>query len=159
MARKQLFHVEVQPELSVFDNTTEWVLKPRISGGTAGVGVVDFREAHVTSRIGEMDVLVGNTILFWGKVESYNPVDVVNSLDYGRGLMRSEKLGAPMAQVSLPIGSGQLDLVAIDFVKNISRPGASRTRWDKVWRTDSLFWGASRNDIGRRRDGRLTLAM
>ena len=71
------FHVEVKPELLVFDDTTEWVLKPRISGGTAGVGVVDFREAYVTSRIGEIDVLVGNTILFWGKVESYNAVDVI----------------------------------------------------------------------------------
>ena len=126
--KNSFFHVEVQPELSVFDDTTEWVLKPRISGGTAGVGVVDFREAHITSRIGEMDVLVGNTILFWGKVESYNPVDVVNSLDYGRGLMRSEKLGAPMAQVSLPIGSGQLDLLAIDFVKNIYPGRALRER-------------------------------
>ena len=148
--KNSFFHVEIQPELSVFDDTTEWVLKPRISGGTAGVGVVDFREAHVTSRIGEMDVLVGNTILFWGKVESYNPVDVVNSLDYGRGLMRSEKLGAPMAQVSLPIGSGQLDLLAIDFVKNIYPGQALRERVGTRFGEQIVFsGGASKNDIGQ----------
>ena len=148
--KNSFFHVGVQPELSVFDDTTEWLLKPRISGGSAGVGVVDFREAHVTSRIGEMDVLVGNTILFWGKVESYNPVDVVNSLDYGRGLMRSEKLGAPMAQVSLPIGSGQLDLLAIDFVKNIYPGQALRERVGTRFGKQIIFsGGASKNDIGQ----------
>ena len=144
------FHAEVQPELSIFDNTTEWILQPRISGGTGGVGVVDFREAHVISRFGEIDVLVGNTILFWGKVESYNPVDVVNSLDYGRGLMRSEKLGAPMAQVSLPIGSGQLDLLAIDFVKNIYPGQALRERVGTRFGKQITFsGGASKNDIGQ----------
>ena len=158
--KNSFFHVEIQPELSVFDDTTEWVLKPRISGGTGGVGVVDFREAHVISRFGEIDVLVGNTILFWGKVESYNPVDVVNSLDYGRGLMRSEKLGAPMAQVSLPIGSGQLDLLAIDFVKNIYPGQALRERVGTRFGKQIIFSGEPQKMIlDRRRDGRLTLAM
>ena len=34
--KDSFFHVEVQPELSVFDDTTEWILQSRISGGTAG---------------------------------------------------------------------------------------------------------------------------
>ena len=59
-------------------------------------------------------------------------MDVVNSLDYSRGLMRSEKLGAPMARVSLPIGLGQLDLFAIGFVKNMYPP-IPRTCRDEVW--------------------------
>jgi hypothetical protein len=148
--KNSFFHVELQPELSFFDDTTEWVLKPRISGGTVGVGLVDFREAHVTSRIGEIDVLVGNTILFWGKVESYNPVDIVNSLDYSRGLMRGEKLGAPMAQVSLPIGSSQLDLLAIDFVKNIYPGQALRERVGTRFGEQIIFsGGGSKNDIGQ----------
>ena len=143
------FHVEVQPELSVFDDNTEWILQPRIIGGTAGVGVVDFREAHVASRIGEIDVLVGNTILFWGKVESYNPADVVNSLNYSRGLMRSEKLGAPIVRVSLPIGSGQLDLLTIDFVKNIYPSQSLREHvGTRIGKQVSFSGGASKSDIG-----------
>ena len=148
--KSSFLHVEVQPELLVFDNTTEWILKPRVSAGTTGASLVDFREAHVTSRIGEIDVLVGNTILFWGKVESYNPVDVINSLDFSRGLMRSEKLGAPMVQASLPIGSGQLDLLAIDFVKNIYPGQSLRERLGTRFEEQVSFsGGASKNDIGQ----------
>ena len=148
--KNSFFHAEVQPELSVFDEATEWILQPRISGGTAGVGVFDFREAYVTSRIGEIDVLLGNTILFWGKVESYNPVDVVNSLDYSRGLMRSKKLGAPIVQVSLPIGSGQLDLLAIDFVKNIYPSQSLREHvGTRFGEQVSFSGGAFKSDIGQ----------
>ena len=77
-------------------------------------------------------------------------MDVVNSRDYGRGLMRSEKLGAPMAQVSLPIGSGQLDLLAIDFVKNIYPGQALRERVGTRFGKQIIFsGGASKNDIGQ----------
>jgi hypothetical protein len=148
--KNSFIHVEVQPELLVFDDATEWVLKPRFSAGTTGASSVDFREAHVTSRIGGIDVLVGNTILFWGKVESYNPADVVNSLDFSRGLMRSEKRGAPMVQASLPIGSGQLDLLAIDFVKNIYPGESLRERvGTRFGEQISFSGGASKNDIGQ----------
>ena len=37
------------------------------------------RPTATPARLGDADILVGNTILFWGKAESYNPVDVVNS--------------------------------------------------------------------------------
>ena len=111
-------HLEAKPELVIYGDEAEMLLQPQISGGTSGGGLVDFREANVTARLGDADILVGSTILFWGKVESYNPVDIVNSRDFSRGLMRSEKRGAPMARVSWPIGPGQLDLMAIDFVEN-----------------------------------------
>ena len=91
----------------------------RASAAAPRGGLVDFREANVTgAHRRRRYYLIGNTILFWGKVESYNPVDIVNSRDFSRGLMRSEKRGAPMARLSWPIGPGQLDLMAIDFVEN-----------------------------------------
>ena len=111
-------HTEARPELVIYGDVAEALIEPRISGGTAGEGTIDFREANITTRLGDADILIGSTILFWGKVESYNPVDIVNSRDFSRGLMRSEKRGAPMARVSWPIGPGQLDLMAIDFVEN-----------------------------------------
>ena len=143
-------HVEAKPELVVYGDGAEAIFQPRIGGGTSGSGMVDFREAHVTTRIGEADLLVGSTILFWGKVESYNPVDIVNSLDFSRGLMRSEKRGAPMVRLSWPVGPGQLDLLAVDFVEN-RYPGLSARERPGLRIKDSTSYsgGATRSDIAK----------
>ena len=141
-------HVETRPELVVYGDAAEALIQPRISGGTAGDASIDVREAHVTARLGDADILVGNTILFWGKVESYNPVDVVNSQDFSRGLMRSEKRGAPMLRLSWPVGPGQLDLLAIDFAENIYPGLSSRERPGlRIAQGASYSGGAKRDDI------------
>ena len=141
-------HVETRPELVIYGDAAEALIQPRISGGTAGAGSIDFREAHVTARLGDADILVGSTILFWGKVESYNPVDVVNARDFSRGLMRSEKRGAPMLRLSWPAGPGQLDLLAIDFAENIYPGLASRERPAlRITNEVSYSGGAKRDDI------------
>ncbi|MEC8552084.1 MAG: hypothetical protein VXY93_16425, partial [Pseudomonadota bacterium] len=94
------------------------------------------------------DILVGSTVLFWGKVESYNPVDVVNAKDFSRGLMRSEKRGAPMLRLSWPVGPGQLDFLAIDFAENIYPGMASRERPAlRIANGASYSSGAKRDDI------------
>ena len=143
-------HLEAQPEILVYGDTAEAQLQPRIGGGTSGAGQIDFREAHVSGRLGEMDYLVGSTILFWGKVESYNPVDIVNSRDFSRGLMRSEKRGAPMARVSWPLGPGQLDLMAIDFVENEYPALSARERPGlRITESTSYSGGAKRDDMAK----------
>jgi len=141
-------HLEAKPELVIYGDEAEMLLQPRISGGTSGGGLVDFREANVTARLGDADILVGNTILFWGKVESYNPVDIVNSRDFSRGLLRNEKRGAPMLRVSWPVGPGQLDLYAIGFVPNIY-PGAKlRERAGLPFKRQETYSnGAKRDDL------------
>ena len=141
-------HLQTKPEIVIYGDEAEMLLQPRISGGSSGGGLVDFREANVTARVGDADILVGSTILFWGKVESYNPVDIVNSRDFSRGLMRSEKRGAPMVRVSWPLGPGQLDLMAIDFVEN-EYPGLSARERPglRVTEGTSYSGGAKRNDI------------
>ena len=141
-------HLEAKPELVIYGDEAEMLLQPRISGGTSGGGLVDFREANVTARLGDADILVGSTILFWGKVESYNPVDIVNSRDFSRGLMRSEKRGAPMARVSWPLGPGQLDLMAIDFVENEYPALSARERPGlRITGSTSYSGGAKRDDM------------
>ena len=141
-------HFEARPELVIYGDEAEMLLQPRITSGTSGSGLIDFREANVTARIGDADILVGSTILFWGKVESYNPVDIVNSHDFSRGLMRSEKRGAPTARVSWPLGPGQLDLMAIDFVENAYPELSARERPGlRISKSTSYSGGAKRNDI------------
>ena len=147
--KDSFLHLEARPEILVYGDNVEAQVQPRISGGTGGDGQVDFREAHVSGRFGEMDYLVGSTILFWGKVESYNPVDIVNALDYSRGLLRSEKRGAPMVRLSWPAGPGQIDLFAIDFVENIY-PGRSLRERPALAVNDHaarFSGGAGRDDI------------
>ena len=146
--KNSFIYLEARPELVIYGDAIEAQVQPRISGGTAGDGRIDFREAHVTARLGDADILVGSTILFWGKVESYNPVDVVNARDFSRGLMRSEKRGAPMLRLSWPAGPGQLDLLAIDFAENIYPGLASRERPAlRITNEVSYSGGAKRDDI------------
>ena len=141
-------HTEARPELVIYGDAAEVLIQPRISGGTPAEGTIDFREANVTTRLGNADILIGSTILFWGKVESYNPVDVVNSKDFSRGVMRSEKLGAPMLRLSLPAGPGELSLLAIDFTENIYPGLASRERPAlPIAKEASYSGGAKREDI------------
>ena len=148
--KDSFLHLETRPELVIYGDAAEMLVQPRISGGTSGDGMVDVREANVTTRIGEADLLIGSTILFWGKVESYNPVDIVNSLDFGRGLMRSEKRGAPMVRLSWPVGPGQLDLLAIDFVENRYPALSARERPGlRISDSTSYSGGATRDDIAR----------
>lgn len=141
-------HIEARPELYVETDSATLLLQPRLTGGSAGHGLADLREAHVTTRIGDVDILLGTTIMFWGKTESYNPVDIVNSRDFSRGLLRNEKRGAPMLRVSWPVGPGQLDLYAIGFVPNIY-PGAKlRERAGlPVKRQETYSNGAKRDDL------------
>ena len=146
--KNSFVHTEVRPELVIYGDVAEALIQPRISGGTAGEGTIDFREANVTARLGDVDILIGSTILFWGKVESYNPVDVVNAKDFNRGVMRSEKRGAPMLRLSWPAGTGQLSLLAIDFTKNIYPGVASRERPAlPIAKEASYSGGAKREDI------------
>ena len=147
--RDGFLHIEARPEILVYGDDIEAQIQPRLSGGTGGGGLVDLREANVTGRAGEMDYLIGSTVLFWGKVESYNPVDIVNARDFGRGLLRSEKRGAPMVRLSWPVGPGQLDLLAIDFVETVYPDVTLRERpaLPVDDSTASFSNGARRDDI------------
>ena len=81
-------------------------------------------------------------------MESYNPVDVVNAKDFSRGVMRSEKRGAPMLRLSWPAGTGQLSLLAIDFTENIYPGLTSRERPAlPIAKEASYSGGAKREDI------------
>ena len=62
--KDSFLHLEARPELFVYGDSIEAQIQPRISGGTSGAGLVDLREANITGRVGEMDYLVGNTVLF-----------------------------------------------------------------------------------------------
>ena len=102
--------VDAKPGLLVEQDRYQLLLEPRLSGGTSGSGRADLIEGHISYRGDDFDLLIGNSVEFWGKVESFNPVDILNSYDYTRGLTRGQKRGAPMIKLSTQLGPGQLDV-------------------------------------------------
>lgn len=60
---------------------------------------VDLREAKLDLRFGDTDVTLGNDIVFWGKTEVDQLVDIVNQVDGVEGTDGEDKLGQPMIAV------------------------------------------------------------
>ena len=143
---------DLEPGLLVEWDNVQLVMEPRLSSGGSGAGRVDPAQVNIQASNAHYDLLVGTNIEFWGKVESFNPVDIINSYDYTRGLTRGQKLGAPMVKLSTPIGPGQLDIYALpQFVENIYPGSASRLRVGAAVHSDAVSYsgGANHGDMGR----------
>ena len=143
---------DLKPGLLVEDGGYEFVFEPRLTTGQIGKGRVDFTEAHISRSFDQFDVQLGNNVEFWGKTESFNPVDVLSSYDYSRGLMRGVKLGTMMVKLSAPLGDGQIDgYVLPRFSENIYPSLKSRQRPAlKVNNQNETYSaGAKRSDMGK----------
>ncbi len=66
----------------------------------------DLREAKVDLRFGDTDVTIGNDIVFWGKTEVDQIVDIVNQVDGVEGTDGEDKLGQPMVAVRRIVEAG-----------------------------------------------------
>jgi hypothetical protein len=96
-----------------------------------------------------MDIRIGSLLEFWGKTESYNPSDIINSYDYTSGLADSQKLGAPAFKVSSDLNDGYLSLLLFPFFVENAYPGlSSRARLQTSVSNDTASYSndASRND-------------
>ena len=80
---------------------------------------INFNEAYVSGYRDNFDYLIGNNIIFWGKNEFFNPVDVINSQDYSKGLNKGVKIGQPMINFKRYLDIGDLDLYLLYPTKNI----------------------------------------
>lgn len=67
---------------------------------------LDFREAKVDIRFGDTDVTLGNDIVFWGKTETDQIVDIVNQVDGVEGTDGEDKLGQPMVALRRIVDTG-----------------------------------------------------
>ena len=144
-------YLQVEPGLLVEQAGYELILEPRITAGQSGSGRIDFQEAHISTRTEMFDIQVGNSVEFWGKVESFNPVDVLNSFDYTKGLSRGEKLGTTMVKLSAPVQDGQIDGYLLPrFSENIYPGVTSRLRPGlRISDASPLYsGGAARDDMG-----------
>jgi len=75
----------------------------------------DLREAKFDFRFGETDVTIGNDIVFWGKTEVDQIVDIVNTVDGVEGTDGEDKLGQPMVAVRRLVDIGDFSGQAAAF--------------------------------------------
>ena len=98
--------VQIEPSLFIEQGSMKAFIQPRLRVGDTGASRADLREAHISFSANEMDIRIGSLLEFWGKTESYNPSDIINSYDYTSGLSDSQKLGAPAFKVSSDLNDG-----------------------------------------------------
>ena len=84
----------------------------------------DIRELYY-SRVGDdWDVHIGARRVFWGVAEFNHLVDIINQTDLVENIDTEDKLGQPMAQLSLVRDWGILDLYALVGFRERTFPGA-----------------------------------
>lgn len=85
---------------------------------------VDLREASMSWRAGDWDVLAGVSQVFWGVAESRNVVDIINQFDAIEDFDEGEKLGQPMLRVSRRTDVGSFEAFYLPFFRERRFPGA-----------------------------------
>lgn len=113
---------------------------------------VDLREAKLDLRFGDTDITLGNDIVFWGKTEVDQLVDIVNQVDGVEGTDGEDKLGQPMMAVRRIVDfgdfSGQASAFYFPYFRERTFPGVeSRLRSgipidgrDARYETDAEEW-------------------
>ena len=140
---------QVEPSLFIEQGSTHAFIQPRLRVGDTGASRADLKEAYISFKANEIDIRIGSILEFWGKTESYNPSDIINSYDYTSGLADSQKLGAPAFELSSDLKDGYLSLLLLPFFVENAYPGlSSRARLQTLVSNDTASYSnnASRND-------------
>lgn len=112
----------------------------------------DLRELF-WSRLGnDWEFHLGFRQVFWGVTEFKHLVDIINQTDYVEDIDGEDKLGQPMAQLSLVRGAGILDVFLLTGFRERTFPGEDgRLRWSVPIDTGSARYESGAED--RRLDG------
>jgi hypothetical protein len=78
----------------------------RLDAGDRGRNVVVVEEAWVQVRGGPVELAAGMDLLNWSATEAFHPADVLNSRNLDSNVENFEKLGEPMASLSVRVGTG-----------------------------------------------------
>lgn len=90
----------------------------------------DLRRASWSMRLKRVRLRLGAEQVFWGVLESKHLVDVVNQIDALEDLRGEAKLGQPMAQLTLRLPLGTLDVFLMSGFRPRRYPGIrSRLRF------------------------------
>ena len=110
---------------------------------------IDFNEAYLEYANNDLSYLVGNNIIFWGKNEFYNPVDIINSKDFSNGLAQGEKKGQTMVNVKRYFESSELNFFILPAVTNTYPTSKVRPQLAlDIDATNTYADGASKDNMG-----------
>lgn len=150
--RRHGVSVAVEPELYLeWDDGSALTVRPflRADGADPERSHGDLREFHLRIVRDDWELGLGVGKLFWGVAESFHLVDIVNQTDLVENIDLEDKLGQPMAHLTLVRDWGDIDLVWMPLVRERTYPGR-RGRLRSAIAVDA---GAARHEsaAGRRR--------
>lgn len=86
---------------------------------------IDIQEAKLTFHQDSWWVVGGLAIVFWGKLESRQIVDIVNQRDLALAMDPNDKLGQPLLNIGTRIGNGALEFYWLPYFREGTFPGTS----------------------------------
>ncbi|WP_045461433.1 hypothetical protein [Vibrio hyugaensis] len=92
-------------------------------------GFINLRETNVTYAGGNIEWLLGYSVIYWGVTEVYQPVNVVNQYDGRIALGYEEKMGQPMLQARWLPDWGDVQMLLLPFhqPRQFRKPNQRRT--------------------------------
>ncbi len=117
------------------DRNTRFVFEPflRLDMQDGERTYADIREASLTRRFEDWDILFGVAQVFWGVAESRNIVDIVNQFDTIEDFDQGEKLGQPAFRIGKRTNIGRFEAYYLPFFREQILPGDNgRLRFDPI---------------------------
>ncbi len=78
------------------------------------VDTFDFQRAKIDFSFGQVDVTLGNDLVFLGVTEGAQLIDIINQRDLDMDFTGDTKLGQPMLRLGTAIGDGRAELFVLD---------------------------------------------
>jgi len=107
----------------------------------------DIRELNVLLVGGPWEFRLGIGKVFWGVTEFVHLVDIINQTDFVESIRGEDKLGQPMAHLSVPSNWGVLDFFILPYFRERTFPGPEgRLRTSLVVDTDNPVYESSHEE-------------
>jgi len=108
---------------------------------------VDIREASYVAAYNFFEIRLGISKVYWGVTESQHLVDIINQTDAVLNIDSEDKLGQPMANVTLVTGFGNFDFFVLPYFRERTFPGEEgRFRGPLLVNTDKAFYEVASGD-------------
>lgn len=129
----------IQPEYyHEWENNLSIVVVPfaRVDSADSERTHFDVRELNLLWVGDSLEFRLGAGKVFWGVTEFVHLADIINQTDAIESLDGEEKLGQPMAHVSVPTESGTFDLFLLPWFRERTYPGV-KGRLRNGWVVDT----------------------
>jgi len=107
----------------------------------------DIRELNALLLGDSWELRIGISKVFWGVTEFVHLVDIINQTDFVESIRGEDKLGQPMAHLSVPSDWGVFDFFILPYFRERTFPGADgRLRTQLVIDTDNPLYESSHEE-------------